>query len=115
MAYSWGTAGRKFYEGTPTADPWCQAGMHKQFNENENKFLLRIVDETKKKELRDMEERPSWMSGSSQGGSRAGSQPADGPGSRPKMTTARHSITSTSSSQLNGAIDELKGFNTQLK
>merc|ERR1711943_21459 len=33
----------------------------------------------------------------------------------PSMTTARDSTVSASSSQLNGAIDELKGFNTQLK
>ena len=29
MACNWGTAGKKFYQGTPTADAWCQAQHQK--------------------------------------------------------------------------------------
>merc|ERR1711939_615956 len=77
------------------------------FNEKENKFLLRAVDERRGQESkRRGEERPDWMQS-------AGSKPPSR-ATGPSMTTARDSTVSAASSQLNGAIDELRGFNSQL-
>merc|ERR1711988_1006395 len=56
------------------------------------------------------DDRPDWMTGS-QNRSRPESQAS----SLPSRGTARNSVNSASSSQLNEAVTELKGFNTQLK
>lgn len=111
---SWGTPGKKFYEGTPTADPWVQALHVRSLNEKESKYLLGIVEENKQNELKKFkdDERPDWMTQNSRTNSAAGSA---GPRQSAAIPTARNSNVSASSSQLNGAISELKGFNSSLK
>jgi len=111
MAYNWGTPGKKFYEGTPTADPWSQGIHWRSVNQAESKFLLSMADENKARMQKAGDDnRPDWMTGS-QNGSRPESQAS----SLPSRGTARNSVNSASSSQLNDAVSELKGFNTQLK
>merc|ERR1711934_149545 len=105
MAYNWGTPGKKFYEGTPTSDPWSQGIHWKSTNEKGNKYLLSVADENKGRASKGSEELPDWMGG----------RPESQASSLMSGKTARNSITSATSSQLNDAVSELKGFNTQLK